>query len=419
MKMPSKISKAAAFATGRVGRFLYVSSSKRFVGLPVCKILGLARRYPAKLEPFEALAEQSWRLSESSPFSVISPVFPNHPSERLSGTFPAVQAFRLLDVRIGTHTSVISKNRALMTSPELIQKRSEIPQYAGNLGYFDPVTCIAHEHHHEELEKGILLDGDGTYNWYHFLIENLPKVLLAKHLPASFDDYPLIVPPECEKIPNFAAALAAVAEGRPTVTIAPRTRVKVADLITIGSIVHAPFNLYPGLWPVPTDYSQHDNLLLKFAQVMRHALVCDNSKTDFPVRIFLQRPILRRNHNQDELIEIAARFGFVPVSPEKMTLREQATMFANANYVIGASGAAWSNMIFRDRPMRGLSWLFPEYSGFCSYSTLAHMLGHKIAFLEGHTNRPLRSTEAAYSRDYTVRTEEFITSLERLMAEDE
>jgi len=65
-------------------------------------------------------------------------------------------------------------------------------------------------------------------------------------------------------------------------------------------------------------------------------------------RIFISRSGvgIKRLVNEDELIEIAEKLGFTIVAPEKYSFLEQIKIFQNANVVVGAFGAALTNILF-------------------------------------------------------------------------
>ena len=265
-----------------------------------------------------------------------------------------------------------------------------------------------------KAESGIHIGGAGAFNWYHFVIECLPKAFLAQTLPSEFDDFPLLVPEECMRIPSFSDALALFSAGRPLRFMRRDECVLVNRLVVFDEVSIGPFNLVPGLWPGIGDYCQHDKVLRAFITEFRSKLLSLSPGLDDGRRIFLRRPGVRRKYNQEELIEIAANYGYEPISPESFSLKEQVTAFANASSVIGPSGAAWVGMIFSERPLRGLSWLPRPYRHFCSYSTLASLLGHRIDFLEARTQRALKSTGDAYTAEYRICPIEFENALQQI-----
>jgi hypothetical protein len=240
-----------------------------------------------------------------------------------------------------------------------------------------------------EIDGGILIGGAGAYNWYHFIVECLPKAFLTQRLPAEFDDLPLLVPEECRRFQSFAAALALFSGERELRYLSMSEHLLCNRLLVLDEVSFGPFNLAKDEWPRVEDYSQHEDVLMAFVSELR-AGFAGPSPPNTGRRLFLQRPGQRRNYNQEELLTIAARYGFEPVSPETMTLEQQARMFAGASAVVGPSGAAWVGMIFRDHQMAGLSWLPSVYQEFCGYSALARLLGHELYFIEAHVGSELR-----------------------------
>ena len=88
------------------------------------------------------------------------------------------------------------------------------------------------------------------------------------------------------------------------------------------------------------------------------------------------------------------------IYPERYSLWEQCAIYSSTRFLVGASGAAWANMIFCDRGLRGLSWLPNVYGEFATYASLAEALGHEIDFLTCEMDRPIKSTKEAYSAGY-------------------
>ncbi len=100
-----------------------------------------------------------------------------------------------------------------------------------------------------ELKEGILIGGAGAFNWYHFVLEVLPKALLAKYLPSQFDRLPLLVPDECRRFPSFSSALEHFSGGRTLQFIQKGQHVGVERLIVFDEPSIGPFNLIAGEWP--------------------------------------------------------------------------------------------------------------------------------------------------------------------------
>ncbi|GAA3517619.1 hypothetical protein GCM10022234_11270 [Aeromicrobium panaciterrae] len=74
-------------------------------------------------------------------------------------------------------------------------------------------------------------------------------------------------------------------------------------------------------------------------------------------RIYLSRNATHRRRlvNEDEVLEVLAPHGYVPVRTEELTLAEQMAVFAGADHVIGNMGAAMTNLAFSPRGVNVMS----------------------------------------------------------------
>jgi capsular polysaccharide biosynthesis protein len=61
---------------------------------------------------------------------------------------------------------------------------------------------------------------------------------------------------------------------------------------------------------------------------------------------------LRRLMNEPEIIELSARYGFQALSPENLSMSEQAALFNQAEAILGVKGAAMTNILFANANCR-------------------------------------------------------------------
>jgi hypothetical protein len=348
-------------------------------------------------------SRQDMSLCAPGTSTIKPPEFTDAPTLVHQGNFPDIQVRVLHDVIVSPYSPLVVHGKHLLRPPHLAggDRGRIITASAGLAKNFRGRTFAAKRAQHH-VPTAINLGVAGAFNWYHFLLEFLPKLWLAQRLPEQFDDFILLLPEECRNYPSFAVATDLFLDGRRVLYVSKRTCVRADRLVTIDDVSIGPFNMVAGEWPRYSDYAQHDGAVRDYARAVRDRLLEGTVPSSDGDRIFLARPGERRRFNQNELIEIAKGFGYTPVYPEKLTLREQAEMFSRTTRVIGASGAAWSGMMFCTRPMKGLSWLPAAYREFSTYSSLAHILGHKLLFVEAEYDRILDSTGAAYEADYRV-----------------
>jgi hypothetical protein len=379
-------------------------------------VLSRLGRRPVEVMSRAQGAESSLRLADPSPYQAEAPRRAGRPLQRVSGTFPELRAHVFRDVVASPYSSGVLDDEHLYLPQAVIDARGRVRTDSDGMFHFDQTLAVSNQPECAcTLENAIHVGGAGAFNWFHFVMEVLPKVFLANRLPGEYAERPFVLPDECRRHATFAEALEVFSTKREAVYLKRGQYVKCKNLVIIDDVSTAPFNMHPGHWPKITDYTQNDDLIVDFMERLRSALLSVPVEQVEPRRIFLVRPEgVRRDFNQNELAEIASRHGFERVSPETMTLREQARLFSNAEYVIGASGAAWVGIIFRPKTMKGVSWLIPEYSEFSSYSGLAALLRHDVEFIETRVDRPTRSTAEAYQVDYHVPPEEFERALERM-----
>lgn len=80
---------------------------------------------------------------------------------------------------------------------------------------------------------------------------------------------------------------------------------------------------------------------------MRDKLLLFKSNLATPKRIFLTRKSTKKRHyNESEVWGVLKEYGFEVVAPETYTFCEQMALFNNADYIVGGSGAAFTNLLF-------------------------------------------------------------------------
>ena len=370
----------------------------------------------ASFEAIECHSVESYKIASAQLSEIIGPSYEDNDVARASIEHPPIFAHLLENLLINSRSSIMARANTLLGPRYRIANRHRIPSNAAVLGYYDQEVALRRSGPAAIVQNGIFVGGDSSNNWYHFLIECLPRVFATKFLPEKFDNYPLIVPPQVGSIPSFARALSAVASDR-EVVVAPAERTLVRQAVIIDPISVTPHNCYPGIWPEVTDFSQHEGMMRDFISFIRESVLGNDLPIKSQRRIFIVRPGDRRQYNEESLSEIAVQYNFEMIAPETLSLEAQARLWAEASYVVGPTGAAWSNMIFAARPLRGLIWMLPQYRGFASFSMLAGLLGHDLNYIDVDPESVPRSTSEAYGTAYSVSPEKFEIALKRLLEE--
>ncbi len=169
-------------------------------------------------------------------------------------------------------------------------------------------------------------------NYYHWLVECLPRYVLALELSESLSL------PKCFIIPaalkNWQEAmLAAIGIEPEHCIIDARTEGFLCDEIIALDLLSF-------------DMMSHPLTL----EILKRRLPADWFEQDQPPsrKLMIARPKnhMRRLCNQNTVIKIVRKFGFEVVYPELLTFKEQIKLFGAATHVIGAGGAALANLMF-------------------------------------------------------------------------
>ena len=373
-------------------------------------------RYLSKIKSIPEEAEETFFLFAQSPLTRTAPHFYNGQPKIVSSMHSSLNAYLFRDAVVSPYTSIIGRDDDLFVPKELMEQRDRLEIDPGVIGYINPKYGYRLKCSPVEYENAILISGNGAANWYHYVLEIAPKAFLANYLPVKFNNFPLIVPAHAQTEGPFLEILKALLPNRHVLNLS-HDSARVRNLVAFDEVSHGPFNLIQGSWPKLQNYSQHETVLKLVFQKLRAVLLPSFNPVRKGRRIFIVRPDKYRKYNQMELLQIASKYNFEPVSPEAQSLAEQAQIFADASHVVGASGAAWTNMIFAQKPFKALTWIIPQYSQFCSYSMLAHLLGHQLHYLTAKPTERLLSTHDAFLASYHVSPVAFEAALIQLVGE--
>lgn len=93
----------------------------------------------------------------------------------------------------------------------------------------------------------------------------------------------------------------------------------------------------------------------------------------------------RRLSNEAEVVAALEPLGYEIIRPEAMSVREQLTLFAQASHIVGATGAALTNMIYAPRGAQVVvlqNKQLVQGGGDLYFDALAASCGHQVATLE-------------------------------------
>lgn len=194
---------------------------------------------------------------------------------------------------------------------------------------------------HFGLDKGLNCLNVYDRNYFHFLIEVLPKFLLAEKLDIP-NSIPALITAGLNK--NFLDLIALFnPSSRPVIEIQPDTAVQVNTLFAIQDCARIldTYNEPMSTNEVkisPTVFDLLDTKLLPYERL-------NNSK--FEKKLYLRRAgEIRNPSNEREVENVLNQRGFQAIDPRAMTIEEQIAAFSNATHIIAPTGASLTNLVW-------------------------------------------------------------------------
>lgn len=232
----------------------------------------------------------------------------------------------------------------------------------------------------DRIEKGICLVGNFSGNYYHFIFEILVKWYLVDKMDFP-PDVPIIVDASARKIPQFAELLSIFVGDRDIIYVERDELRKVDELYYPSMVNFIPPNLKK------MEYLRTEDVVFDLDAILylrSHFLsYMGDAQPNSPKKIFISRKSTKwRQYNEEEVIKVVESQGYEVVYPETMTVREQFSLFYQAEKIVAASGAAFSNIICCRPGTKVLVLVSVRIDG-AIFSTIAKYLGVDMRYMVG------------------------------------
>lgn len=226
-----------------------------------------------------------------------------------------------------------------------------------------------------EIEKAINLCGTASTNYYHFTVEILSRLGYVNQL-AEADGVPVLIDEEIRMYPQLEQLLQVINSDRKVIYVPHGTCIRACLLIQPSMNTWMPFNVKSR-----EMFKISDNLLARSGLTNIRSCVQQYLKEQTSRKIFISR---KNSHtlrvaNENKIIPLFEAAGFEIVFTETLDYVEQIGLFSTAKCVVGASGAALTNILYC-HPGTIVGCIIPQEYDFCIYSTMAYLLGCKLLF---------------------------------------
>lgn len=297
-------------------------------------------------------------------------------------TLPEVALYRFHNGQVcSVSRSVILPGERLVAERVVTAKSADADYSGAHLTYHGKALALVRNAAQPELlDKGLLISGGSEVNYYHWVLEILSQLQFISELPDEYDDYPVLISGHSQNIPAIKALIDAIGIPRPVVFLNSVASYCVADLLLISAPNNCITN-FKGHASSLAEYSFARPESIRFLRDKALPLAGSIAANDLPKRVFLGRKGFLRPYNQAEILARLEPLGFVCVYMEEQDIHHQVALMANADIIIGPTGAAWTNIIFASKGSRALCWMAEEAGAISFFSNLATLVGVEMDYI--------------------------------------
>ena len=198
--------------------------------------------------------------------------------------------------------------------------------------------------HLPHYDRGLLLMNQVDFNYWHWLVEVLPRIVpLTERLSqGDLSGLPVFI---SQGMPaTHEEALRLLTPRSPIIPLARQMAVRIgealypSDINRLYEAQREPWGNY--------DFRVDLAILKRLRQLILDRAAPDPDRV-YPDRIIIDRASPSRSLvNRDLVLRLAVRRGFEIVSPEKLSFIEQVAMFNRARHILVPGGAGAANLMF-------------------------------------------------------------------------
>jgi len=239
----------------------------------------------------------------------------------------------------------------------------------------------------QNIAQGWHAASGGIANYYHWMLDILPKLQIAPFADNFFNGC-LIVPPAGSAFARDIVALVARSAGT-AVTLAAGEQARVGHLAFIANMTGAGFAPHPCLSPF------FDRVAAASGAQRRPKL-----------RVYISRAgaVRRRLVNEAEVIALLRPFGYEICDPAALSLRDQIELFSSATHVVAPHGAGLANILFCRPGTVLLELMMDSYVNLC-FRKLAALRTLRYGSVVGDAETEKRPGVSPHAAQWSIDTD--------------
>ena len=345
------------------------------------------------------------------------PHFLGRPQTSVAVTLPDIRCYIFSNAVVSARSSSV-----IIDDEYIVVERAQVPDqehhnYAcGHIRIHNQNKAIVNMKPICQLNCGIFLGGNGSWNYYHWMLELLSKIEFISKLPNLEQGYKILVNEDVVLTPSLKKTLNIFINSQSVnislIILKNEINYLVKDLFYINSTSSLPFSLR-GKFKFKCEYSSIDDKSIIFLrETVFKSLLKNTGIVDGDEKIFLCRKNIRRNYNQNDVANLLHKYGFKSVFIEDYDFLEQVRIIKQAKFIVGPTGAAWTNLIFASAGSKALCWMADKANDFSVYSNIAKIVGVDLRYITYSSS--VRATGDLYSEDYFIELNEIESGLKAL-----
>lgn len=323
---------------------------------------------------------------------------------------PAKKIYLLRNVKIIGGFQIISGNNLIITSIPEDPRRGFVAgiwQYITTIKKIKNKALIFFDFNSKKIIKeGVLISGRCSPNYFHCLIEYfgrsyiLNKATFLSHKPVLIVDSKMTNSEfECLKIlfPDW-----------------PIFKKRSDILLNVKKLYFPSINTYHPDWTlIPAE--KNADVCFSTLLFLRNTIF-DNLKITQSTKrrkIFLERKSGRNIVNNKEVKKMLINMGFESIDPASLSFENQVKLFNESEFIIGAAGSAFTNLIFCNPGTIVVSLVNPFSKRFCMQSNLAKFSKCKFLVFPGFHPQYKQGAEF-YNSDLNSLFDSFYINIQKL-----
>lgn len=308
---------------------------------------------------------------------------------------PDCELYHFKNVELVPSCSVISSDKLVVYEPAADPRLDALiagswQHLQGSPKVFDKAYINTEISYHKTIPQGFLLAGRSQSNYFHWMIEYLPRIW-AIFQRENLKGLPIVINAEMP-FQHYQALTAVFGDQKiPVCFVNDETVLRVNELV-----VPSLLTFLPDRFDLP--YSETGALSIHHVSFLRSRILKHFLKSNtrghrsepYPKKIFVKRGqhAARGVTNEHIVEQYLITKGFTPVSPLFLPLDEQVQYFHHAEQIVITSGAALTNVLFCKPGAKIVALTSERNKDFCIYSNLASIVGADFWHLTGLPPQP-------------------------------